>query len=639
MKRLFLLCLTVLLVFSLNYTYEAKAADDVVGNYHERGLRYLISKGALTPDANGKYHPNETVTRGQFAAFISRVTNLPNAESTIDFTDVPTNHPYYQDIQNAAAAGIITGYEDGTFKPNNPITRQHMAVMLERAMKHLNIPTTTANDLPFKDKHLILEDYYSAVATGVEAGIIKGSTMPDGVYFYPEKNTPVSQASTFILRMMEIYGDPDAINVTPYVLYELKEIKNGKLVPSGVSSYEYDDVRKAVSKDTHVITKNDDEIVYMKGGSGFAVTKKYSVLQSETINDKISVAASTEMQYLDSDGTQARVSLAGQIGYIDIDTVQLIPFAFSNGRHYYENVDGEIHHVLIDHTTGKNVASYTFGKAPSEMKPGTKYYSWNGIEFYSGSQKFNYYNYYQFLPIHSKTQYTAEEIDRYIEYALKEREKVNGKYAGAPEKSKLLGLGEELIAIQEEYGVNAMILLALALHESDFGMSEYAQTYNNLFGLYVYDTDPLKVQFDSPEASIRELMNNFWWKNYIPANAPYAHGAVFGTKRIGFNVKYASDPYWGAKAAGHYYRADKYLGSKDAQNAYKVGLTNTEGLNIRTVPTKANNTPIYRYSRTNIPLIILSEDHGDWYEIIPDSKEHDRAYVKKQYVQILNTTK
>lgn len=636
MKKFLLMSFTLLLAFALFGTGAVQASDDVTGNYHERGLRYLIMKGALTPDANGKYNPNATVTRGQFAAFISRTIGLPGAEETVDFLDVPKDNPYYQDIQNAVAAGIITGYEDGTFKPNDPITRQHMAVMIERAMKHLNIPTSSAKDLPFKDKHSILKDYYSAVATGVEKGIIQGSKEKDGVYFYPLKNTLVSQAATFIIRMMEAAGNQEAINFGPY---ELKDIQSGKLVSAGASSYDYNAVFKSISKDTQVITNNGN-IVYMKPGSGFVVAKSYSVLDSETVNDKISVATGTEMQYLQSDGNRVKVDLAGQVGYVDANTVTLIPFSLSKGRSYYVNEKGEIKHVLVDPLTGKEKASYIFGKAPSQMKAGVKYYSWNGIDFYNGSEKFTYYNYYQFLPVHSKTQYTAEEIDKYIEYTLKEREKLGGKYAEASTKSKLIGLGKQLKAIEEEYGVNAMMILALAMHESDMGMSDYAQKYNNLFGLYVYDTNPLKVQFDSPEASIRELVDSFWWKKYIPPNASFAHGAVFGTKRIGFNVKYASDPYWGAKAAGHYYRADKYLGFKDAKKDYIVGITTTAGLNVR-MGASLNQPILYRYSRNNIPVLITSTNlaKNGWYEIVPDDRNHKVAYVSAQYVQILNTVK
>lgn len=638
MKKLLLVVFSMLLVFTFSYTSIVQAADDVAGNYHERGLRYLIMKGALTPDSNGKYNPNATVTRGQFAAFLSKAIGLSNANEIIDFTDVPTNSPFYQDIQNAATSGIITGYQDGTFKPNDPITRQHMAVMIERTMKYLNIPTSSANDLQFKDKDSILKDYYSAVATGAEKGIIQGSTQKDGVYFYPQNNTTVAQAATFIIRTMEAAGDQEAINFNFYA-YEIKEIQGNELVSIGKTSNDYNTLLKSITNDNQVITKNG-EIVYMKPSAGFVVTNKYTVLNSQTINDKISVAADTEMQYIELKGNQVKVNLAGQVGYIDLDAVNFIPFA-SLKRNYYENVDGEMKHVLVNHQTGQNKASYIFGKAPSEMKPGVKYYSWDGITFYNGSEQFTYYNYYQFLPVHSKTQYTAEEIDSYINYILGEREQLGGRYTDATQKSKLIGLGQHVKAIEEEYGVNAMMLISLAMHESDMGMSDYAQKYNNLFGLYVYDTNPLKVQFDSPEASIRELMQNFWWKNYIPANAAFAHGSVFGTKRIGFNVKYASDPFWGAKAAGHYYRADKYLGFKDANNAYTVGLTNITGLNVRFIATTNNNTPIYQYNRVNIPIIITSTNlaSNGWYEIIPDSRNHKVAYISSNYVNILNTTK
>ena len=66
-------------------------------------------------------------------------------------------------------------------------------------------------------------------------------------------------------------------------------------------------------------------------------------------------------------------------------------------------------------------ASYQAGKAPSFMKDGERYYSWNGIDFFdsNGTEVGTGYQYFQFLPARSKTQYTAEEIDAYILKTLK----------------------------------------------------------------------------------------------------------------------------------------------------------------------------------------------------------------------------
>ena len=95
-----------------------------------------------------------------------------------------------------------------------------------------------------------------------------------------------------------------------------------------------------------------------------------------------------------------------------------------------------------------------------------------------------------------------------------------------------------------------MLILALAQHESAYGMSEQAQNLNNLFGLCVYDTNPLNKNFESVMTNINELITKFWQPNYITPTGPYANGAVVGSKAFGFNVKYASDPYWGEKIAG-----------------------------------------------------------------------------------------
>lgn len=628
MKKITIFLLAFAVMFSIfSTTNKASAADDVTGSYHEPGMRYLMEKGAYKPDANGKYNPYSTVTRGQFASFISKALNLPT-NTNKSFTDVSTKHTYYQDIKNAAGAGIVRGYEDGTFKPDEFITRTHMAVMLNNALIHLKKDKVSSYPLDFVDTNQIFVEYRPAVALGVELGIIQGTPVGNVKYFYPSKNTPISQASTFILRLMQYAGDTVAINAGPY---KLKEISGGKLIDSGNVSYDFEEVLSAKTKNTQVIVQGEhDKIVYMHPGTGYVFSDVYTTFYSQTISDSIGTSAGTDMQYLGADGKTVKVDLAGQVGSANKYNLTLIPFSLSKGRSYYMNVNGEITHFLVN-KNGTVTANYFYGKAPAEMKTGIKYYSWNGINFTGDGSSFTYYNHYQFLPVHSKTQYTAEELNKYIDYVLSTR--TNGA------NSKLKNLGSVLKKIEAEYNVNALMILSLAMHESAFGLSDNALKLNNLFGLYVYDSGSLNKNFTSIDANIKELLNAFWLKNYIPANATYAHGSVFGTKRIGFNVKYASDPYWGAKAAGHYYRADKYLGFKDANNAYKIGLTNTTGLNVRSVATTSNNTPIYSYNRTLMPVIITSDNIANWYEIIPDSTTIRTGYISKEYINVLNTTK
>ena len=631
-KKLLIFPLVFLLILPLG---SPASADDIAGNYHEKSLRYLILKGALAADAGGNYYPNQMVTRAEFAHYLAVTLALPAASKTTKFTDVSQTSPYYASIQKAAAANIITGYEDSTFKPNANISRVHMAVMIERALTHLKVTVDSPKATTFKDQAQILPAYRQAVAVGAHLNIIQGSTMPDGVYFYPNKNATRAQTATFIYRLNDYLGDED----TKIDMYELKTIKNKELVSTGKTSFSYDTLYNQITDhNTQVITKGD-KVVYLKAGSGYVVTDKYVALYSETLNDQIAVAGSTEMQYLGSDGQNVRVNLAGHVGTLSINDVSIIPFSTSKGRSYYQNVNGELYHYLVNHQTGKVTGQYYSGKAPAAMDAGVPYYSWNGINFTGNGESFTHYNYYQFLPIVSKTQYTAEELNRYIDYALKQREQAGAAYANASTKSKLIGLGTTLKQMEEKYDLNALMILSLAMHESNYGMSDHAQNYNNLFGLYVYDTDPLNKEFASVEENILEYINAFIWKKYVPYNAPFANGAVFGSKTLGMNVKYASDPYWGAKAAGHYYRADKYLGFKDANNAYTVGLTTTTNLNVRPAPTTAGNTPLYTYTRKNLPVIISNLNLTDWYEIVGEQPGLPTAYVNKKYINVINTTK
>lgn len=436
---------------------------------------------------------------------------------------------------------------------------------------------------------------------------------------------------------MLLAGDADA----DFSTYAIKEISNGTLVGNqGFTSFEAAD--KALTKNTQVIVQKD-KIVKMT--SGYVVTNNYVALYSETIKDQIAVAGNTEMEYISSDAAQVKVRLAGQVGYLKQADVTLIPFSLSKGRSYYSNENGEIKHTLYDYATNKYSSSYVYGKAPAFMKQGEKYYSWNGIYFTNGngSSKGEAYNYYQFLPARATTQYTAEEIDAYIMNKLAEMESTGiTLYKDATTKSKLIGLGQTLKEVEANSHINAMLILSLAQHESAYGMSDHAQNLNNLFGLYVYDTNPLNKKFDSVAANINELVDKFLQPNYItPGGAPgknYANGAVVGSKALGFNVKYASDPYWGAKIAGHYYRAEKALGFKDAKNPYTIGLTTTTGLNVRT-DTSTSNSPLFTYARSGMPVIVINTNINGWHEVLSDKLHPGSAYISKDYIQFIDTVK
>ena len=92
----------------------------------------LASRGIVKGFEDGTFKPSQSVTRGQMAKVLAMTLELDieNVKNP-GFKDVPMTHQYYGPIAALVEAGIVDGYDDKTFKPGNPITRAHMAKMLQ----------------------------------------------------------------------------------------------------------------------------------------------------------------------------------------------------------------------------------------------------------------------------------------------------------------------------------------------------------------------------------------------------------------------------------------------------------------------------------------------------------------------------
>jgi predicted outer membrane repeat protein len=129
---------------------------------------------------DGTYQPEASVTRGAMAAFLYRVAGsppfTPSARDT--FTDVAEDHPFLDEIAWMAHQGIAGGFDDGTFHPGDPVTRQAMAAFLYRS-EHADaeLPdTATFSDVPLD--HPFANEVEWMAAEGVSAGFPDGSWHP-----------------------------------------------------------------------------------------------------------------------------------------------------------------------------------------------------------------------------------------------------------------------------------------------------------------------------------------------------------------------------------------------------------------------------------------------------------------------------
>ena len=114
-------------------TYSSTFSDVTKGCWAANYIGYMQQFGIVTGYEDGSFRPDAPVTRAEFAAIASRFEKL--TQGSASFTDVPDTHWAVRYINFAATRGWVTGYEDGTFKPENSITRAEVAAVTCRLLE------------------------------------------------------------------------------------------------------------------------------------------------------------------------------------------------------------------------------------------------------------------------------------------------------------------------------------------------------------------------------------------------------------------------------------------------------------------------------------------------------------------------
>lgn len=153
-------------------------AVDYSGHWAQKDFQSWVDKGLISGYGNGIYKPNQEITRAEWVTLINRVFNLQE-KSEIAFTDVLESGAYYSDIQKASAAGYVSGYSDGTFRPTQVVSRQEAAVMLHRLFQLNSSANTSApkdvEDLPSWSQEAVLSLFGEGYLNGYSDGSFKGA--------------------------------------------------------------------------------------------------------------------------------------------------------------------------------------------------------------------------------------------------------------------------------------------------------------------------------------------------------------------------------------------------------------------------------------------------------------------------------
>jgi len=170
------------------------ALTDIKGHWAESTILELIKLGAVSGYPDHTFKPNNNITRSEFVSILVKAFQFESTEGKV-YADT-ANHWAKTAISTAAELGIVNGYSETSFGPNDPITREQMAVMIVKAAK---LPLVEEGK-PFKDSSEISGWAAPSVATATSKGLISGY---DGS-LRPKGNATRAEAATVILKAISI---------------------------------------------------------------------------------------------------------------------------------------------------------------------------------------------------------------------------------------------------------------------------------------------------------------------------------------------------------------------------------------------------------------------------------------------------
>lgn len=177
LRKVVSMVLVVLMSFS---SMVFATGGDYLGHWAEDSIQSWIDKGYVKGYVDGSFGPENDITRAEFISIVNRSFGFAE-EAEVTFKDVAHTHWAYNEFKVASAAGYIGGFEDGTVQPNSKITRQEMASIITRLL-NLNAAKDSDAYLGLDDVDAIPEWSAGAISALVSKGYIR---LRDGNSFAP----------------------------------------------------------------------------------------------------------------------------------------------------------------------------------------------------------------------------------------------------------------------------------------------------------------------------------------------------------------------------------------------------------------------------------------------------------------------
>lgn len=202
LKRALALLLALMICSAAIPTVFAAELSDLNGHWAKDYIQSFVEKGLISGYDDGTFRPDRQITRAEFIYIVNRAYGFNDTVTPGDIsslTDVNATYWYAVPIQIAVAAGYISGYDDNTMRPNDPITRQEAAVVITK----LNQLTPDASKaVGFRDSESFEDWSMPYIGAVAEATFMRGD---ENGNFLPTKDLTRAEAVVLLTKSAEEY--------------------------------------------------------------------------------------------------------------------------------------------------------------------------------------------------------------------------------------------------------------------------------------------------------------------------------------------------------------------------------------------------------------------------------------------------
>ena len=210
------------------FAADTKTASDLNGHWAEGVISQWMTDGLVGGYQDGTFQPDKSITRAEFVKLVNAAVK-PNKVGAVNFSDVTNTDWFYDELRLAMGAGYVGGFEDGTFRPADNVTRAQAAAFIAKA-KGLTQDTAQANG--FTDSAAIAGWAKGAVGAVVKAGYMGG--YQDGT-FRADNALTRAEAVSMLDRVLKDQSD-DLVITEPGTVVKDKTVAGDVIIAASVGS-------------------------------------------------------------------------------------------------------------------------------------------------------------------------------------------------------------------------------------------------------------------------------------------------------------------------------------------------------------------------------------------------------------------